>query len=620
VTQTTSPYLTRPPDWVLCPGCRQLVYNRRLADNLNVCPDCGSHHRLTARKRLAQLLDEGSVELFDVTVEMNDPLQFVDSRPYPDRWRTVRLATGLPEAVLVARGRIAGTPVIAAVMDFRFLGGSLGAAVGELITLAAETALAQRTPLLLVTASGGARMQEGALSLMQLAKTSQALGQLDRAGVLTISLVTDPTYGGVAASFATLPDVIVAEPGARLGFAGPRVIAQTIRQTLPPGFQTAELLLGQGQVDVICPRHRLRQLLGRLLAAGAPAVRPPAGPQPAGPQLAEVQPAGPPPAGPPPAGPQSAGPPLVGPPLVGPQSVGPQSVESAGPPLADVLLTDPAQLPAVPAWEAVQRARNLGRPTTLDYLSRVFDDFEELRGDRISGDCAAVVGGVAQLAGRPVMVIGHQKGHTPAELTARNYGMPRPAGYRKAARLARLAAKLGLPVITLVDTPGAYPGVEAEEQGQAIAIAELLRLLASLPVPVLSVVTGEGGSGGALALAVADQVFVCANGTYSVISPEGCAAILWNDPAAAPRAAAALRVDARSLLAAGIVDGVVPEPPGGSHTDHVLAAELLAAALVRTLRQLSATEPARLLAARHNRFRRYGADLVSVREDRDDDE
>jgi acyl-CoA carboxylase subunit beta len=378
----------------------------------------------------------------------------------------------------------------------------------------------------------------------------------------------------VAASFATLPDVIVAEPGARLGFAGPRVIAQTIRQTLPPGFQTAELLLSQGLIDAICPRHRLRQLLGRLLAAGTHA------------GTADL----------------------------------PTRYLPVGPPPAGVVITDPGELPLVPAWDAVQRARNLGRPTTLDYLSRVFDDFEELRGDRISGDCAAIVGGIAWLAGTPVVLIGHQKGHTPAELTARNYGMPRPAGYRKAARLARLAAKLRLPVLTLVDTPGAYPGVEAEQQGQAIAIAELLRLLASLPVPVLAVVTGEGGSGGALALAVADRVFICANGTYSVISPEGCAAILWNDPTAAPRAAAALRVDAPALLAAGIVDGVVPEPPGGSHTDHVLAAELLQAALVHTLRQLSATEPARLLAARHDRFRRYGADLVSVREDRDDDE
>jgi acetyl-CoA carboxylase carboxyl transferase beta subunit/acetyl-CoA carboxylase carboxyl transferase alpha subunit len=567
VTETLSqPHAVAAAEWVVCPGCRQIVYGRRLADNLQVCPDCGHHHRIDARERLAQLLDEGTAQPFDVVVGMSDPLQFVDSKPYPDRWRKARLATGLVEGVLVARGRIEGNPVIAAVMDFRFLGGSLGAAVGELITIAAEAALRERTPLLLVTASGGARMQEGALSLMQMAKTSQALRQLDEAGILTITLVTDPTYGGVAASFATLSDVVLAEPGARLGFAGRRVIAQTIKESLPAGFQGAELLLRQGLIDAIHPRHALRQALGRLLSIGA------------------------------------------------------RSGGDSGVDVADVVITDPARLPELPPWEAVQRARDLARPTTLDYVSRVFDDFEELHGDRLGGECAAIVGGVARLSGTPVMVIGHQKGHTLAELTVRNYGMARPAGYRKAARLVRLAAKLGLPVITFVDTPGAYPGVDAEEQGQAVAIAEMIRLLSGLPVPVITVITGEGGSGGALALAVADRVFVCQNGTYSVITPEGCAAILWNDSAAAPRAAEALRGDARSLLEGGIVDGVIPEPPGGTQTDHVLAAELIHDALLGTLRELSVSDPGRLVAHRHDKFRLFGAEFVIMREDWDDDE
>lgn len=564
MTETLSPPIAGATDWVVCPGCRQPIYAKSLERNLHVCPDCGNHHRLTSQQRIAQLFDAGSAELFDFEVRPSDPLGFVDSKPYPDRYRSARRKTGLAEAVVVARGTIEGHPVITAVMDFRFLGGSLGAAVGELITRAAEAALHERTPLLLVTASGGARMQEGAISLMQMAKTSQALGQLDQAGVLTISLITDPTYGGVAASFATLCDVIVAEPGARLGFAGRRVIAQTIRQTLPAAFQSAELLLEHGLIDVIHPRHALRTALGRLLSVGSRRVT--------------------------------------------------GGADEAEP--ADVIVTDPEALPHVAAWDAVQRARNLGRPTTLDYLSRVFDDFEELRGDRMGGDCSAIVGGLARISGIPVVVIGHQKGHTPAELTARNYGMPRPAGYRKAARLARLAAKLGLPVVTLVDTPGAYPGVEAEEQGQAVAIAECIRLMAGLPVPVVTLITGEGGSGGALALAVADRVLICANGTYSVISPEGCAAILWNDGSEGPRAAEALRLDARQLLVHEIVDGVVPEPGDGTHTDHGEAAENVRAALVGTLRQLFTLDPGRLVTLRHNRFRRYGADLVSLKEDR----
>jgi acetyl-CoA carboxylase carboxyl transferase subunit beta len=560
VTDTVRPTAAEDTDWLVCPGCHQLIYRKRLDHNLKVCPGCGRHHRLTAPERLAQLLDPDSAEPIEVPSRLRDPLEFVDSEPYRQRWAAARDRTGLPEAAIVAAGRIQGQPVVAVVMDFRFLGGSLGAGVGEVVTAAADLALRRRVPLLLVTASGGARMQEGALALMQMVKTSQALGQLDEAGILTVSLVTDPTYGGVAASFATLADVIIAEPGARLGFAGPRVIAQTIRQTLPTGFQTAEFLLARGLIDAVGPRHALRSVLGRTLGVGGRRGR------------------------------------------------------DSGVNAADAVLTDGAYLPEVQAWEAVKRARNLQRPTTLDYLSRVFEDFLELRGDRVSGDCAAVVGGLARLAGMPVVVIGHQKGRTAAELITRNYGMPEPAGYRKAARLCRLAAKLGLPVITFVDTPGAYPGITAEEAGQAIAVAESIRLMAGLPVPIISVVTGEGGSGGALALAVADRVLMCAGAVYSVISPEGCAAILWNDPAAAPRAAEALQLDARRLLDAGLVDGVIPEPPGGAQTDHRAAAALVHDALVVALRRLVASNPARLVASRRRKFSRFGSDVRATPE------
>jgi acetyl-CoA carboxylase carboxyl transferase subunit beta len=204
-----------------------------------------------------------------------------------------------------------------------------------------------------------------------------------------------------------------------------------------------------------------------------------------------------------------------------------------------------------------------------------------------------------------VVLIGHQKGHTAAELIARNFGMPSPAGYRKASRLMRLAAKLGLPVVTLVDTPGAHPGVEAEERGQAVAIAESIRLMAGLPVPVVAVITGEGGSGGALGLAVADRVYICGHAFYSVISPEGCAAILWKDSRAAPLAASALRLSPPHLLSLGVVDGVVLEPEGGAERDHVGAARRVEAAISRALRELSAVEPAVLVSRRRARFRRF---------------
>ncbi|WP_308194584.1 acetyl-CoA carboxylase, carboxyltransferase subunit beta [Pseudonocardia kujensis] len=543
------PDTPRSVDWVLCRSCDAMVYAKRLQRAAGVCPECGHHSPLTAPERLVQLLDAGSVEALPVDVPDADVLAFVDSKPYPDRLRDARRRTGLDEAVLCARGRIAGHPVVVAAMDFRFLGGSLGAAVGEAITRACEVAEAERTPLLLVSASGGARMQEGILALMQMAKTSQALRRLDEAGVLTISLITDPTYGGVAASFATLCDVIVAEPGARLGFAGPRVIAQTIGETLPAGFQTAEYLLEHGIIDLIAPRAELRGTLAKLLAVGGGA--------------AEV------------------------------------TDEPAS-----VLVRDAAQLPERHPWEAVRAARRFGRPTTLDYANLLLEDFTELHGDRMAADCTAMITGLGRLAGIPVVLVGTQKGRTPAELPKRNYGMPTPAGYRKAARAMRLAGKLGLPVVSLVDTSGAFPGVAAEEQGQAVAIAENLRLLSGLPVPVVAVVTGEGGSGGALALALADEVLMCGDAVYSVITPEGCASILWKDAGAAPRAAEALRVDARSLLDLGVVDGVVPE---AEHGDHVAAADNLGSALVGSLLPLSRMDRETRLARRHERFRRFGA-------------
>ncbi len=541
--------------WVSCARCQAVVYGKRLARSHGICPQCGHCRPLSAYDRLALLADPGSVELLDLGADAADPLRFVDDKPYPQRIADARHATGLPEAVVCCRLRMTGTPAIAAVMDFRFMGGSLSGAVGELITVAAETALAQRLPLLLVTASGGVRMQEGVIGLMQMAKTAQALHQLDEAGLPTVCLITDPTYGGVAASCAMRGDVVVAAPGARLGFAGPRVIKQTIRQELPAGFQTAEFLLERGFHDQICPRPALRHRIGRLLAIGARRDAVPAAPAQA----------------------------------------------------PAVVIRDPALLPERPAWEAVRRARNVNRPTTSDYLSLILDDFEELRGDRVGGDCPAIIGGVGRLGGTPLVVIGHEKGHTTRDLAARNYGMPGPAGYRKAARLLRLAAKWGLPVLTLVDTPGAYPGVDAEEQGQAVAIAENLRLMGGLPVPVVTVITGEGCSGGALGIAVADRVLIMEHGVYTVISPEGCAAILWRDAAAAPAAAQALRVDARSLLELGVVEAVIPEPPGGAEADHAAAAAALRAAVHAELADLAGLDQGRLVAQRRARFRRFGS-------------
>lgn len=567
-------------EWVRCERCADLIYGKRFARTLRVCPDCGWHSPLTAQQRLDQLLDAGSAAPVGEVQPLHDPLEFADTRPYAERLADARARTGLREAVICALGRVEDQPVVVAAMDFRFLGGSLGCGVGALICEAARTALARRVPLLLVTASGGARMQEGALALMQMAKTAQAMAELDEAGILTVSLITDPTYGGVAASYATLADVLVAEPGARLGFAGPRVIEQTTGERLPEGFQTAEFLMEHGMVDNIVPRSALRPTLARLLALGRPA--PPEGGAGAG-------------------GRTPAEAPRTAPAGERPAAEGGAARGAVVRRLEEVAERD--------AWEAVRTARHPERPTVMDYLGRLLDDFHELHGDRLLEDCPAVVGGPGRLGGRPVMVIGqHKGGASLTERQAHRFGMPAPSGYRKSARLMRMAAKLGLPVVTLVDTPGAHPGPDAERGGQALAIADNLRLMSRLPVPVVAAVVGEGGSGGALALAVADRVLISAGGVYSVISPEGCAAILWKNPEAARAAAAALRLDPRELLRLGVVDGVVPEPPDGAHSDPAKAAALLGDALTETLSELVPWDPDRLLRARAERFRRFGLD------------
>jgi acetyl-CoA carboxylase carboxyl transferase subunit beta len=398
---------------------------------------------------------------------------------------------------------------------------------------------------------------------MQMAKTSQAVARLHEEGILFVSLLTDPTYGGVTASFATLGDVLIAEPSGYVGFAGPKVIEQTIRQKLPDGFQTAEFLLDHGMLDLVEPRENLRQTLRKLLGLHELATR-----------AADD-----------------------------PGSLGGRLPEADGqPPVAD-----PDGLERRAAWDIVQLARHTDRPNTLEYVGFIFDEFQELCGDRLFDQDAAIVGGVARLGDLALVVVGHQKGHTTSEMMERNFGMPQPEGYRKALRLMRHAAKFGMPIVTFVDTPGAYPGVGAEERGQSIAIAQSIMEMSRLPVPIVTVVTGEGGSGGALALAVGDRVLVMENAYYSVISPEGCSTILFKDAAQAARAAEALRLTAPDLVRLGVMDAIVPEPEEGAHADPAAAAANLKAAIVDSLGRLLGVPPQTLLEQRYDRFRAFGA-------------
>jgi acetyl-CoA carboxylase carboxyl transferase subunit beta len=387
---------------------------------------------------------------------------------------------------------------------------------------------------------------------MQMAKTSAALALLAEAGVPYISLLADPTYGGVSASFATLGDLIICEPKAKVGFAGPQVIEQTIRQKLPEGFQTAEYLMEKGQIDLIVPRAELPNTFKKLLA------------------YHDKRPSG----------------------------VATAAAKASAPAAAK-----PA---ARTAWESVQLARHADRPNFREYVDQIFDSFTELHGDRSFRDDPAIAGGLASIGGRAVMVVGHQKGRGTKENVERNFGMPHPEGYRKALRLMEYAGRLGLPLVTLIDTPGAYPGLLAEERNQSEAIARNLLVMSRLPIPIVCTIIGEGGSGGALALGVGDRILMLENAIYSVISPEGCATILFKDASSAPRAAEASRLTASELLKLGVADELVTEPAGGAQADPAATAAALKAALVRNLEALADKPVKELLEARYARFRAFG--------------
>src|SRR4051795_2899969 len=546
--------------WTSCPQCGWLLYRKRLDRNLHVCPECDHHLRLGARARIDLLADPGSFMEASFPPGVPDPLSFTDLRGYPERLREAVLRSGEAEAVVVGVARIGGIEAVLAVMDFAFLGGSMGTEVGRRVSGAVGLALERGLPLVTVCASGGARMQEGVFSLFQMARASEAFGRLREAGLLSVCVLTDPTYGGVSASFATLASVLIAERGAHVGFAGPRVVQQTIRAELPSGFQTAEFLLAHGLVDRVESRAELRPLLMRLVALHGGIL----GPDPAL--------------------------------RTGDRG---ETGDRTGAP-GVTCQVDP--------WDVVQKARMVERPTTLDYLHTAFDDFVELHGDRAFADDPAVVGGVASIGGHRVVVLGTEKGHSVRDRVAHNFGMPHPEGYRKAMRLLGHAETHSLPVVTLVDTPGAHPGPEAEERGQSHAIAEIIMRSSRLRVPVVAVVTGEGGSGGALALCTSDRLLVLENAYLSVISPEGCAAILWRTATAAPTAARAMRLGATHLCTAGIATSVVPEPPGGAHTDPLAAADALREALLVELAELSGVDAAALVEARSHRLARIGDD------------
>ena len=435
----------------------------------------------------------------------------------------------------------------------------MGYVVGERITQAFEQATEEKLPVILFCCSGGARMQEGIISLMQMAKTAAAIRRHSDAGLLYIPVLTDPTTGGVTASFAMLGDVILAEPGALIGFAGPRVIRQTTGEKLPDGFQRAEFLLEKGMIDAIIERKSMREELGKLLRLHS------------------------------------------------------QKAAETFASKASIFQTDPIEekysdkenKKEKSAWERVELSRSPARCTAGDYIDQIFEDFTELHGDRCFGDDGAVIGGIATLSGIPVTVIGQQKGKNTRENIRCNFGMASPEGYRKALRLMKQAEKFHRPIICFVDTPGAACGIGAEERGQGRAIAENLSEMSGLKVPVLSIVIGEGGSGGALALAVANEVWMMENATYSILSPEGFASILWKDGKRAKEAAGIMKITAKDLKELGVIEWIVPEvEPAQKKNLETIAGNMKEHMLCFLEKQEEKSED-QLAIERYERFRRY---------------
>ena len=541
-----------------CPFCGRELDKDKVIKRKYVCYECGYYFRVRTNNRIKMVADRGSFEQwFEDLVESN-PLSF---EGYEEKLEATREKTGLTEAVTVGKCRIYGEEAVIGVCDSRFLMGSMGHVVGERITAAVERATELRLPVFIFCCSGGARMQEGIISLMQMAKTTAAIKRHSDAGLFYCTILTDPTTGGVTASFATVGDVIMAEPGALIGFAGPRVIKQTIGQDLPEGFQRAEFQVEKGFADGIVKREDLRKTIYYLIVANRP--------------------------------------------KEGVFRVRRQSEEDKRFMYTEILKELTWKSRSLTAWEKVKAVRQAIRPSAKDYMDYIFDFFVEAKGDRAYGDDQAIMGGIAMLNGQPITVIADMKGNSIEECKKRNFGMPLPEGYRKALRLMKQAEKFGRPIVSFVNTAGAYCGIEAEERGQGEAIARNLLEMSALKVPVLCIVIGEGGSGGALATAVGNEVWMMENATYSILSPEGFASILWKDASAAPKASEVMNITSQDLKRLGVVEKIIPEFGGANPNTVEAIGEYMRDEIVKFLDACEGKDWESFAEERYNRFRKY---------------
>lgn len=542
---------------IRCPKCGKMVDRARVVKRKYICYECEGYFRVKTSNRIRMVADPHTFEPWFTDLPVHNPLAY---EGYEEKLAQAREKTGLDEAVTVGQCKVFGEDIVLGICDSRFLMSSMGQVVGEKITAAIERAIEKKLPVFLFCCSGGARMQEGIISLMQMAKTAAAIQKLGEAGLLYCTILTDPTTGGVTASFAMLGDVIMAEPGALIGFAGPRVIRQTIGQELPEGFQTAEFLVEHGIIDGIVKREVLKKTIYFLIKShqGEDA------------RYAEFTPG-----------------------------------RDSRFVLSEILKEQSFKVRPKDAWEKVKAVRKVERPQACDYMEHIFDYFVESHGDRAFRDDPAIIGGVAFLDGQPVTVIAEHKGKDIKDCQRRNFGMPMPEGYRKALRLMKQAEKFHRPIISFVNTAGAFCGIEAEERGQGEAIARNLREMAALKVPVLCIFIGEGGSGGALATAVGNEVWMLENATYSILSPEGFASILWKDASRAKEASEVMHITAQDLKLLKVIEKIVPE--FGRADDSTVAAigGYMKEQIIDFLKRYQGMTGEEIAAQRYRRFRSF---------------
>ena len=540
---------------IKCPKCKKMVDRDKVVKAKYVCYECGGYFRVKTNNRIKMVADIKSFTPWFDDMPVSNPLEF---EGYEEKLAETREKTGAKEAVTVGQCNIYGEPAVIGVCETRFMMGSMGHVVGEKITRAIERATELKLPVFIFCASGGARMQEGIVSLMQMAKTSAAIKKHSEAGLFYCSILTDPTTGGVTASFAMLGDVIMAEPGALIGFAGPRVIKQTIGQELPEGFQTSEFLLEHGFIDGIVKRENLKKTMYFLIKTH---------------QCKE-----------------------------GTYADFKKDFHFE---LNEIIKERSWKTLPITAWEKVKAVRQVGRPSATDYMDYIFDFFVEAHGDRGFRDDKAIVGGIGFIDGQPVTVIADVKGKDVKECQERNFGMPMPEGYRKALRLMKQAEKFNRPIISFVNTSGAFCGIEAEERGQGEAIARNLLEMSALKVPVLCILIGEGGSGGALATAVGNEVWMMENATYSILSPEGFASILWKDSAKAEQASEVMNITAQDLKRLGIIEQIIPEFGGADKKTAESIAGFMKEQMKDFLTKYNGLSGEEIAQMRYNRFREF---------------